>query len=69
MMTAQQLRAWRARLGLSVRGAARSLGLAPASIQRYEYPPDHERHQPIPLTVELACEALERRASNERRAV
>jgi DNA-binding XRE family transcriptional regulator len=62
-MEPEQFREWRARMRLSQAAAAEALGLGRTTVQAYE----HGRRRDaiafagIPLVVELACEALERR--------
>lgn len=56
-MTPSTLHDWMMRLGLNKAGAASQLGIARTTLGRYL-----AGTYPIPLVVELACEALERRA-------
>ena len=52
-MTAEQLREWRTKLGLSQRTAATALGMHWRSVQ------DYEAGRTIPRVVELACKQVE----------
>ena len=53
-MEREELKAWRARLGLSQKAAAKALGVHWRSIQEYE-----AGNLPVPKLVELACKYLE----------
>jgi transcriptional regulator with XRE-family HTH domain len=54
------IEAWRARMGWTRQEAADALGIAPNSYTAYSL-----GRQPVPLTVQLACEALEARLEQE----
>ena len=54
MMTAEQFKMWRERLGLSLTGAAERLGVSRRAVQFYQ-----SGERPISKTVALACAALE----------
>ena len=55
-MRAEGIRAWRKRLRLTQTEAGAAIGMSLRQMQSYE-----AGEAVIPLTVELACEALERR--------
>ena len=57
-MTADEMRAFRKRWGLSQFALALELGVSPSSIHNYEGLRQGTRAKPIPRLVELACEAL-----------
>lgn len=59
-MTPEQMKCWRADLGISQREAAVRLGLGKSTIELYErgYRLEDNRPVIIPLTVALACSAI-----------
>lgn len=72
-MTANDFRAWRARLGLSQRQAADALELSISTVKAYDQGHLSRRDDdgefvpaPIPRVVALACEALELKAPKRR---
>jgi transcriptional regulator with XRE-family HTH domain len=64
-MTSEQFEAWRTANGLSLRRAAKVLGLSYLTVLSYSRGYRHDDHRPVavPETVALACEALSARAS------
>ena len=60
-LTAEELRAWQARMGLSGRGAARLLGLSPPAYLDRANGISHTTRLPVAptRTLSLACAALE----------
>lgn len=52
-MTAKQFHAWRLRCGFTWHAAAEALGMSERHVMRYA------AGTPIPVTVALACEAIE----------
>ncbi len=68
-MTGPELRAWRKRLNLTQAGAAIELDISESRIRDYEagITRGQGTPAPIPRVVELACEALEKRAAGARR--
>ena len=54
-MTADEFRAWRDRLGLSLVQAGAALGVTSRAVQFYQ-----SGERPVPLTVEKLCMMLER---------
>lgn len=59
-MTAADFLEWRKRLGLTVRAAASALGIHQETVSQYG-----SGKSPVPLAIELACEAIEARASEQ----
>ncbi len=62
LMTPQQFRDWQARMGLSIRAAARELGVTHVTVanwRKFADALDDAPPHPIPRTVALACAALE----------
>ena len=60
-MTPDQLKSWRANLGLSQKAAAEAIGISVRSIIYYE-----KGQAPIPKTVELACTAIDSNQSERK---
>jgi DNA-binding XRE family transcriptional regulator len=58
-MSPKQFRRWRKELGLSQKGAARALGLKPRIVQYYEKGEREGKKVEVPLSVRLACWALQ----------
>ncbi len=63
-MTAGSFRRWRKRLKLSQKDAARVLGLKSRIIQYYEKGERDGKAVEIPLSVRLACHAVEQGVSD-----
>lgn len=57
-MTADELRTWRQRLGLSKAGAAEALGISYSMYRYYEAGQRDGKAVEIPRTVALACAAV-----------
>lgn len=59
-MSSNNFRRWRKRLKLSQKDAAKVLGLKPRIIQYYEKGERDGKSVEVPLSVRLACYAIER---------
>lgn len=59
-MTSAQFKAWRKHMGLTIIGAARTLGVSRGSVELYERGARREDNRPvaIPKPIELACAAI-----------
>lgn len=59
-MTADQLRAWRKRLGMTQAAAAEAIGI---SLRQYSY--YETGRYPVPRPISLATEAIENRETHQ----